>query len=83
MVLIQVSFCMSVWKNKSMPYSKNSHTTPTVMEKQKATKATKAGESRTLNFRLRFKISTMAMPMAAIRKPFMVWSMVSQKGKIR
>ena len=30
-----VSFCMSVWNSWSIPNSKNSHTTPIVMEKQK------------------------------------------------
>ena len=79
----QVSFCISMPKKQSMAYSKNSHTTPVVMEKQKATKATKAGERRTLNLSERLRMSTMATPMAAIRKPFMVWSMVSQKGKMR
>lgn len=54
-----------------------------VMEKQNATKATKAGDSRTLNLRERLRMSTMAMPMAAIKKPFKVWSMVSQKGMSR
>ena len=70
--LSQVSFCMSMLKNRSMPYSKNSHSTPMVMEKQKATTATNTGESRTLNRRERLRMSTIAMPMAAIKKPLMV-----------
>ena len=40
MELTTVSFCMSIWNSRSMPNSKNSHSTPTVMEKQKATSAT-------------------------------------------
>ena len=35
-----VSFCMSMWNSRSMPNSKNSHSTPTVMEKQNAASAT-------------------------------------------
>ena len=33
-----VSFCISRLKNLSAPYSKNSHNTPIVIEKQNATK---------------------------------------------
>ena len=35
-----VSFCISMWNSRSMPNSKNSHSTPTVMEKQNAASAT-------------------------------------------
>ena len=35
-----VSFCISIMNRRSMPNSKNSHSTPTVMEKQKAASAT-------------------------------------------
>ena len=35
-----VSFCISIMHRRSMPNSKNSHSTPTVMEKQKAASAT-------------------------------------------
>ena len=63
-----------------MPASKNSHSTPTVMEKQKATMARYSGESENLTFSLRFRISSSENPMAAQRKPFIVCSMVSQLG---
>ena len=74
------SFCISVAKRVSMKNSKNSQSTPTVMEKQKATTARKSGESLKVNFSLRLKISTSAKPMAAMRKPLIVWSMVSHEG---
>ena len=45
MVLTTVSFCISRKKNWSMVHSKNSHSTPMVMEKQKAVIARKSGES--------------------------------------
>ena len=35
-----VSFCMSMWNSRSMLNSKNSHSTPIVIEKQNATSAT-------------------------------------------
>ena len=44
MVLITVSFCMSKSRNWSMENSKNSHSTPMVMEKQKAVTAMKKGD---------------------------------------
>ena len=44
MAWMTVSFCMSVPRKKSMPNSKNSHRTPIVMEKQKATRARNAGD---------------------------------------
>ena len=67
-----VSFCMSMPKNRSMAHSKNSHSTPTVMEKQNATIARNTGDSWIENFLLRFRISTSANPMAAIKNPLIV-----------
>ena len=61
-----------------MPNSKNSHSTPMVMEKQKAVTAMKKGDRWREIFSSRLSMSTRAKPMAAQRKPFMVWSMVSQ-----
>ena len=74
------SFCMSVPKNWSMPNSKNSHKTPTVMEKQNATIAKKSGHNLKENRSLRLNKSTSEKPTAATKKPFMVCSMVSQPG---
>ena len=80
MVWMTVSFCMSVWKNQSMKNSKNSHSTPMVMEKQKASRARKKGESSKVSFSLSLSTITMEKPTAAARKPLRVWSMVSQLG---
>ena len=75
---ITVSFCMSMWNSRSMPNSKNSHMTPTVMEKQKAARATYTGESWNLMRLLRLRMSIKAKPVAAHRNPVVVWSMESQ-----
>ena len=40
MAFTTVSFCISIMNSRSMPNSKNSHSTPTVMEKQNAATAT-------------------------------------------
>ena len=60
--------------------SKNSHITPTVIEKQNAKKATKYGDILMENLSLRLKRSISANPMAAIRKPLVVCKIVSQIG---
>ena len=73
-----VSFCMSSRKNWSMVHSKNSHSPPMVMEKQKATMAMYTGERDRETRLWRLHISTREKPMAAHRKPLMVCSMVSQ-----
>ena len=44
MAFTMVSFCMSCMKIRSMAHSKNSQSTPTVMEKQKATMAMYTGD---------------------------------------
>ena len=80
MALTTVSRCMSVWKNQSMPNSKNSHSTPMVMEKQKATSARKKGERWKVSRSSSLRSKTMEKPTAAARKPLRVWSMVSQLG---
>lgn len=79
---ITASFCISNRKNWSMAHSKNSHRTPMVMEKQKATMAMKAGERDRENRSVRFSISTNAKPIAAQRKPLRVWRMVSHPRKV-
>ena len=43
-LVITVSFCISIPSSLSMENSKNSHSTPMVMEKQNATMARNAGE---------------------------------------
>jgi hypothetical protein len=53
-----------------------------VMEKQKATMDMKTGERDRENFSVRLSMSTRAKPMAAHRKPLMVWRMVSQLLKV-
>ena len=63
------AFCISIPKNQSILNSKNSHITPTVIEKQNAKKATKYGDILMENLSLRLKRSINANPMAAIRKP--------------
>ena len=63
-----------------MPNSKNSHSTPMVMEKQNATTAQKNGDSENAMRSERFKMDTSAKPMAAARNPLNVCSSVSQKG---
>ena len=80
MLCTTVSFCISRWNTRSMPNSKNSHSTPTVMEKQKAASATYTGDSWNLMRLLRFRMSIRAKPVAAQRKPVVVWSMESQLG---
>ena len=82
MVLTTVSFCISKSRNWSMENSKNSHSTPMVMEKQKATMDINTGDRERENFSVRLSISTRANPMAAQRKPFRVWRMVSQLLKV-
>ena len=77
---MMVSFCMSVCRKVSMKNSKNSHKTPMVMEKQKASRARKKGESSKVSFSLSLSRITMEKPTAAARKPLRVWSMVSQLG---
>ena len=42
---IEAEACLLYTSSRSMPNAKNSHSTPTVMEKQKAAKATYMGES--------------------------------------
>ena len=64
----------------SIPNSKNSQSTPIVIEKQNATIARKTGESSNLMRRLRLNISTRAKPNAAQMNPFIVWSIVSHSG---
>ena len=73
-----VSFCISSRKNWSMAHSKNSHRTPMVMEKQKATMAMNTGERDKEKRSCRLHRSTREKPMAAQRNPLRVWSMVSQ-----
>ena len=65
-----------------MVHSKNSHSTPMVMEKQKATMAMNAGDRDREKRSFRLNRSTREKPMAAQRKPFRVWSMVSQPRKV-
>ena len=83
MLCTTVSFCMSMCSSWSPAYSKNSHSTPMVMEKLNATTAMNAGESANVKRRLRLKMSTSAKPTAAQRKPLTVCSMVSQPGTSR
>ena len=80
MAWMTVSFCMSVPKNRSIPNSKNSHSTPMVMEKQKATRARNAGDRRKVIRWSSLSSITMEDPTAAARKPLRVWSMVSHPG---
>lgn len=61
-----------------MVHSKNSHSTPMVMEKQKATMAINRGDSEREKRSFRLNRSTREKPMAAHKNPFSVWSMVSQ-----
>ena len=65
-----------------MPNSKNSHSTPMVMEKQNATTTQKNGDSENAMRSERLRMDTSASPMAAARKPLNVWSSVSQNGKM-
>ena len=55
---ITVSFCISSRSSRSAANSKNSHSTPTVMEKQKAARARNAGERWKWAERSRFRMST-------------------------
>ena len=71
------SFWASVLKKASAENSMNSQVTPTVMEKQKATMATKTGASWKFRTRVLSR-STRLKPTLAARNPFRVWSMVSQ-----
>ena len=80
MAWITVSFCISVPKNQSMPNSKNSHSTPMVMEKQNAVSAMKAGERSKVSRSSPLSSTTSEKPTAAARKPLSVWRMVSQNG---
>ena len=50
------------------------------LEKQKAASATYTGDSWNLMRLLRFRMSIRAKPVAAQRKPVVVWSMESQWG---
>ena len=61
-----------------MPYSKNSHSTPTVIEKQNATKDTYSGDKRNFSCRLRVRISISEKPKAAHTNPLVVCSITSQ-----
>ena len=63
----------------SAPHSKNSHSTPMVMEKQNATIVRYSGD-RLMFLLVLFRRSTVEKPTAANRKPFSVCSMVSQIG---
>ena len=67
----------------SIAYSKNSHMTPIVILKQNAITASKMGEALNLSFELRFKMTIIDTPIAAIKKPFTIWSIVSQCGTRR
>ena len=78
--LITVSFCISVSRITSAPNSKNSQNTPTVIEKQKATMATKTGDKVNLIFAFWFNISTNEKPIAAHKNPQTVCKIVSQWG---
>ena len=49
-------------------------------KKQKAASATYTGDSWNLMRLLRFRMSIRAKPVAAQRKPVVVWSMESQLG---
>ena len=80
MLWIMVSFCISIRNSRSMLNSKNSHSTPMVMEKQKATSETYTGESSNLILLLRFRISISAKPVAAHKKPVVVCRIESQLG---
>jgi len=63
-----------------MPYSKNSHKTPIVIEKQNATTATNKGDNLFNEFFLffLFNISIIEKPIAAHKNPFKVCKIVSQ-----
>ena len=74
------SFCISIPKNQSILNSKNSHKTPTVIEKQNAKNATKYGDILIENRSLLLNKSISANPIAAIRNPFVVCKMVSHTG---
>ena len=82
MVVTTVSFCISKKSSWSIEHSKNSQSTPMVIEKQKATIDMKTRERERENFSVRLSMSTRAKPMAAQRKPFKVWRMVSQCLKV-
>ena len=56
----------------TIPNSKNSQTTPMVIEKQKPTNATKKGDNLIFAFSELFKIWVKEKPMAAQLKPFNV-----------
>ena len=66
----------------SIENSKNSQTTPIVIEKQNDTIARYSGDSSNFTRSERLSRSTSEKPMAAARKPFIVCSTVSQNGKI-
>ena len=78
--VITVSFCISFSKSISAPNSKNSHTTPTVIEKQNENRHTNMGERLNFTRSLLFKISVSPKPTPAQIKPFTVWSNESHIG---
>ena len=80
MLFTTVSFCISQPITRSPVYSKNSQSTPTVIEKQNATSARYAGDSLKEKRSLSLSRSTSAKPIAAHRKPLIVCSIVSQLG---
>ena len=71
-VVMIVSFCISLPRKVSTPNSKNSQTVPAVIEKQNENRHTKIGERLNLTFLLRFKISVSPNPTPAQIKPFSV-----------
>ena len=66
-----------------MPNLKNSHKSPTVIEKQNATTAMNIGDSANVKRWLRLKISTSAKPTAAHKNPLTVCNIVSQPATRR
>ena len=78
-----VSFCISAPKKVSIPHSKNSQSTPMVMEKQKAVSAIYSGAKVSDTRLSSFRIFTRENPIAANKNPFTVCSKVSQKGNAR
>ena len=71
-VLTTVSFCISRKNSWSIVHSKNSQTTPTVIEKQNATMARYSGDRWNRASLWRFRMSSSENPMAAHKKPFSV-----------
>ena len=80
MLWTTASFCISKKKNWSIRHSKNSQQTPTVIEKQKETRARYNGDKWKRTRALRLRISSSENPMAAHKKPLSVCSTVSQYG---